>query len=105
MKINAELNYMLLGRWLDTEFEPKLLADISTKTFNTIKEQMLDIFEGCELTDADVKAAWKEWFEWATYGGCLVSPYLNIQTADRCHEELEVLELVLKLSSEAIDDL
>lgn len=96
---------MLLGRWLDTEFEAKHLADISVETFNNIKQQMLDIFEGCELTDADIKAAWKEWFGWATYGGCLVSPCLNIQTADRRHQQLEVLELVLKLSSEAIDAL
>lgn len=99
MNINAGLNYMLLGRWLDTEFEAKYLADISVETFNNIKQQMLDIFEGCELIDADIKAAWKEWFEWNIYNGtlvkCGVSPYL----------EVDIMKCVLKQASEAIDKL
>ena len=103
MNITTELNYMLLGRWMDTEFEPKVLANVSVETFRLLKEQILDIFEDCMLTDTDIKAAWKEWFDWAARNGCLVSPFLTVQTADNQHKELDVIDLVIKLSSEAID--
>lgn len=107
MKICESTVHVLLGRWLDTEFEPKLLAKVSAESFAAIKGELQDIFEDLELTDADIKSAWKYWFNWATSNGTLVSPDFRIVDAE-CnyrHEELRVNDLVLELAYNAIDSL
>ena len=107
MKICDSTVHVLLGRWLDTEFEPDFLAKVSAETLTTMKHELDDIFEDLELTTDDVKAAWKEWFDWAAHNGTLVSGSFRIVDPECSykHDELRVIDLVLKLAYEAIDNL
>lgn len=91
----------LLSYFLEYHFQEKLLTNVSTETFAVIKKELIDIFDDLELTDADVKEAWKAWFDEAAYNGTLVAPFIQLPDYD----EIRIMDQFIELANNAIDSL
>ena len=107
MKSNNAATTYLLSRFLVTEYQQQFLARISTKTFDQLKEDLTERFNYLELTDTDIKEAWKEYFEYSISCGSLISPDFCITdpVVDYRHDELKVHDYMLDIASKAIDSL
>ena len=96
--------HFLLARFMDTEYPVSLLASVSPKNFDVLKREMFSRFNDCylhELTEDDVKEAWKIWFDYAVDDGTLIS-------ADLClpqYVDIRVHRQLAELAVDAIDKL
>lgn len=107
MKKDCAITLSLLGRWLDTEYDVKLLANVSKSTLDKLVAGLTEFFEDLDLTVDDVKLIWKNWFDWATFNGTLIhSAFVVAPNTQQCsHEELQVMDLLVKIACDAIDRL
>lgn len=101
MKSNNSTTTYLLSYYMDYTFQNKLLAQPCAKNFSIIKEDLLSRFDCLELTDDDIKQAWKDWFDENANNGLLVFPELRLPQ----YNELKVIDKVIELANNAIDNL
>lgn len=106
MKFEQSDIHFLLAHYMNSSFQSSFLAHVSKSNLQRLHEMLTDRFEEQELTISDTKAAWKEWFDLAAYGGMLVSSDLQFTTDNTCqHDELRVIDLVIELACKHIDSL
>ena len=104
--MNTSTIHFLLSRFMETEYQTKLLANVSVETFEQLKQDMTEQFADW-LTDVDIKEAWKCWFDWAADNGTLISSELQFVNPDVSwqHDELRIIDLVIELAHSYIDRL
>lgn len=96
----------LLSRYLDTEYETELLANVCQETLDSISADILDRFDYLELSRQDIKESWIDWFDWAAHNGTLIHSALRLHgPKPHSHNEMRVIDLLLELSIEAINKL
>jgi len=91
----------LLSYFLEYHFQDKVLANVCDQTFVAIKDELIGRFDSLGLTDADIKEAWKSWFDEASFNGTLVAPYIQFANND----DLRIIDLTIELANKAIDAL
>ena len=101
--------HFLIGRYLDVEYNEKLLAVISAENFNKIKDDIYCRFcdDDIELTDADIKEGWKSWFDFAANNGTLINLSFDIIKADGSSiwPTIHLSDYLLEMVNVAIDNL
>ena len=101
MKSNNLTTTYLLSYYMDYTFQNKLLAQPCAKNFSIIKEDLLSRFGCLELTDDDIKQAWKDWFDENANNGTLVNDNLLLPK----YGEIKVIDQLIYLAIDAIDNL
>ena len=101
MKSNNLTTTYLLSYYMDYTFQNKLLAQPCAKNFSIIKEDLLSRFDCLELTDDDIKQAWKDWFDENANNGTLVNDNLLLPK----YGEIKVIDQLIYLAIDAIDNL
>ena len=101
MKSNNLTTTYLLSYYMDYTFQTKLLAQPCAKNFSIIKEDLLSRFGCLELTDDDIKQAWKDWFDENANNGTLVNDNLLLPK----YGETKVIDQLIYLAIDAIDNL
>ena len=101
MKSNNLTTTYLLSYYMDYTFQNKLLAQPCAKNFSIIKEDLLSRFGCLELTDDDIKQAWKDWFDENANNGTLVNDNLLLPK----YGEIKVIDQLICLAIDAIDNL
>ena len=105
MTTNIGTTKFLLSYYLASTFQTKLLANVCDKSLDVIYTELTARFVELELTRDDIKDCWKVWFEGAACDGTLLNADFCLYGAIGNYRELEVGDLIIKLSHEAIDSL
>ena len=85
--IKTETIQWLLGKYSAVEFRSSFLMNISAETFDKLKQVLTEDLDAFDLTDDDIKSAWKYWFEDVTFGGGIVCQDLKIKNSDKPYHD------------------
>ena len=103
MKSNNDTTKVLLAYYLANQFEATLLVNVCPETLQTIATDLTDMFSSLELSIADIKDCWKEWFNLVAYDGTLLK--IESRYAQGSMAMYESPQMITAVAHKAIDSL